>query len=464
MTKRIFCVRAGKAGMYSDAFVDGGYVAIGWNDVRDLHKVGAPDEIKRKVSKAYPEYTTHELGQSCGEIRRFMFDIKPDDFVLTASSDGHVFVGKVLRNPVHVANDDDSCPYFHRRSVEWLEQDLRRNLPDSVQQSLGTYRHTVFEVDGGTSWVRSVRWDKFIEQAKAYLAKGKLEVDELKYKIEIGRKLAAARAAVMSGADGWESLVRSGIANNLIFHMTQVNLRNWMDGNPDHAREALLGLWEPSRSPVERIRQFGTSLPKELRGPGTCANIASVLLMGLDAKQYPPYRLNVFKGAYARAGYDQPQKGADSVDLYEHCLAFLDRFVEEANNRGMHVQNRLEAQSVVWAILQGDDDEGPGPPPGQTLLDLARVELYFPDASFLEEIDYLLAEKRQVIFSGTTGYGKNVCSESARQAPGGVGGSRGRSSSSIRPTPTRTSYRGIAPLSWKTGSRDSSFSPGLSSG
>ena len=406
MPERIFCVRAGKAGKYADSFVQGGYVAIGWNDVVALYEAGSRDEIKSKLSEAYPEYSPGELGQSTGEIKRFILDIQRDDFVLTVSADGRTFVGKVLREPPYLVTDDDACPYIHRRSVEWLEQGMRANLPNPVQQSLANHRFTVFEVEGDTSWVEDVRWDKFIEQARAYLATGKLEEDELKYKTEIGRKLAAARGAVVSGAEGWERMVKTGISNNLIFSMTQVDLRNWMDQDPDHARDALIGLWGAFPETIEHIRQFRSSLPRRLRGPGTCANIASVLLMGLDAEQFPPYRLKVFEQAYSRTGFSQPENGADSSDLYEHCLSFLDRFIQEANRREVHIHNRLEAQSVVWAIVQGDEFEASSLTRGQTLLDLARNELYFSDASFLEEIASLLDEKRQVIFQGPPGTGK----------------------------------------------------------
>ena len=38
-------------------------------------------------------------------------------------------------------------------------------------------------------------WDAFVEGARAYLATGKLEEEEITYKVEIGHKLATAREA-----------------------------------------------------------------------------------------------------------------------------------------------------------------------------------------------------------------------------------------------------------------------------
>ena len=45
----------------------------------------------------------------------------------------------------------------------------------------------------------------------------------------MGRKLAAAREAVLAGTDGWGSLVKSGIAGNLIHRIELSKFRNWVD-------------------------------------------------------------------------------------------------------------------------------------------------------------------------------------------------------------------------------------------
>ena len=38
--------------------------------------------------------------------------------------------------------------------------------------------------------------------------------------------------------------------------------------------------------------------------------MVSVLLMGLDIEQYPPFRVKVFNEAYDRTEYGQPEKDA----------------------------------------------------------------------------------------------------------------------------------------------------------
>ena len=57
-------------------------------------------------------------------------------------------------------------------------------------------------------------WDKFVERAREYYDTGKLETDEIKYKLDIGRKLADARSAVMAGLS-WSSAASAGTSSSV---------------------------------------------------------------------------------------------------------------------------------------------------------------------------------------------------------------------------------------------------------
>ena len=46
-------------------------------------------------------------------------------------------------------------------------------------------------------------WDVFVRRARTYIDTGRLESEEIDYKVEIGRKLAEARDPVFAGADDW---------------------------------------------------------------------------------------------------------------------------------------------------------------------------------------------------------------------------------------------------------------------
>ena len=271
-------------------------------------------------------------------------------------------------------------------------------------------------------------WDEFVRSAKEYIASGLLESNEVEYKVQIGQRLAEAREAVLADADDWPRLVKRGIGGNLINGIMQSRFGNWIDGEPEDSLLALQKIWTEGNSTVsQRIREFCDILPRSaISGSGTRMNTVSVLLMGLDAEQFPPFRVTVFNQAYERTGYARPEQGADEAGLYEHALGFLDRFIEEAAKRDLELRHRLDAQSVVWGIQQGpgpilddgdDDKENSESEPEPDLYALAR-ELYL-DESFLKKVRQLLEEKKQVIFQGPPGTGKTYVAQALAECLAG---------------------------------------------
>ena len=266
-------------------------------------------------------------------------------------------------------------------------------------------------------------WDEFVKQAKVYISTGRLEEEELNYKVEISEKLSEARNAVLNEANNWDELVKRGVGGNLIYHIEQAKFRDWVSKSDGAAIAALQAIWsEESLPEVDRIRRFCDLLPKsEISGPGVRTTLVSVLLMAIDAKKYPPFRVGYFKDAYKLTHYEKPSSDADEAAIYEHALGFLDRFIDEAAERDLPIKNRLVAQSIVWAIREGrggDDDEGSTeendepvdvPQPEVDIASLAE-EVFLP-VGFLEEIETLLAEKKQVIFQGPPGTGKTFIAQ-----------------------------------------------------
>ena len=257
-------------------------------------------------------------------------------------------------------------------------------------------------------------WDRFVGRAREYHDTGKLETDEIEYKLDTGGKLASARSAVMESADGWAELVKRGIGGNLVFRVEQKKFRDWIDASSDDALFALQMLWGGDEDePSERINSFCELLPAHAsssRGPRT--TLASVLLMGLDVEQYPPFRVTPFDKAYQQTGYGEPERAASEAETYEHALGFLDRFIEEASERGLPLRHRLDAQSLLWAIQDEEpvspvtsveDDETATKAP-QSLDELASELMWEPDR--LRMVIHGLEDKGQVIFQGPPGTGK----------------------------------------------------------
>jgi hypothetical protein len=272
------------------------------------------------------------------------------------------------------------------------------------------------------------KWDEFVRRGQVFVEKGQLDSEENNYKIEIGKKLDAARTAVLAETDDWAELVKGGITGNLVHSITLAKLRDWVKQSPDQALRALQELWKPDHPSIsERIRSFAELFPKsaiDSGGAGTRLNVISQFLMGLDVKRYPPYRITLFNKAYDLTGSPKPAKNADEAMLYEQALDFLDQLIDEAEERGVHLRHRLDAQSLLWMIVNSPvpppppKHDLPTPPPEHDLptlppkhdLPTLAEELLLPK-EFLQEIDTLLKEKRQVIFQGPPGTGKTYVAQ-----------------------------------------------------
>ena len=274
-------------------------------------------------------------------------------------------------------------------------------------------------------------WDEFIKRAKEYVTSGRLETEEIGYKREMGEDLAAARRAVLADASNWDDLLKHALrtrGGHPIAWPLLSDFNKWCSENPAEALGALQALWAeggPSDA-AGRIRAFYDRFPRSaLRGAeGNSANVASVLLMGLDVDQYPPFRVGVFNNAYDLTGYGRQERGADDGNLYQHALGFLDRFIEEASERGLELRHRLDAQSVVWGMPEQGITapvEPPVEPPPPQGIDAVTAQVYLP-AKFLEEIEALLEDKKQVIFQGPPGTGKTYVAQALAEHLAGPNG------------------------------------------
>ena len=260
-----------------------------------------------------------------------------------------------------------------------LDEDVDRNL--QVIRSMLEKRYD----EGFKFYDKRIRmyWDKsyardpwvqLIAKTQEQMESGELEAVENAYKIEIGQRLAEARAAVLAKSSDWPKIVKNSIrkSENLIHPADKGRLRDWIDQAPDSSHEALSLLWSVGDTPSsERVRAFMALFPgSAISGVGTRTNIASVLLMGLDAEQYPPFRTMLFKQAYEYTKYEMPGPDADEAATYDHALGFLDRLIDKAAEHDLELR-RLDAQSAIFMFFGGEEtdddtqpDNGEGGPPG----------------------------------------------------------------------------------------------------
>lgn len=124
----LYCVRA-DFGNYTQHFLDGGYVAIGWLPENDLSDIKSRDELYPLYKAAYPQDTSNVvIGQQVGQIARFLLEITTDDFVITpAQNTEFIYFGTVQEDAYYFANNADGCPYLHRKKVKWYKEPIQRS-------------------------------------------------------------------------------------------------------------------------------------------------------------------------------------------------------------------------------------------------------------------------------------------------------------------------------------------------
>ena len=113
-------------GKYTNQFVDGGYAGIGWLPKEDLAQVQDREKIRRLYKETYLEDTKEsKINQQVGQIYRFLMDIKPGDYVITPSKESGVFrYGLVDSDLYYEPAPSDSCPFPHRRKIDWAERPM----------------------------------------------------------------------------------------------------------------------------------------------------------------------------------------------------------------------------------------------------------------------------------------------------------------------------------------------------
>ena len=370
-------------------------------------KEGEPDErlLDSKDSEAAWEFKRFVMGVDWrGPLRTRLPNsrtpqqatvlhlVHPDTFEAILSDDHKNKIAERFALFVTVPTED-----VDRKLVQ-----VRRGLEAEVERDFSFYDGDIFN---RWSTLTADPWDDFVRRARRYVDSGRLESEEIAYKLEMGEELVVARSAVLARADGWPDVLKRALRareGNPITWQLLSNFNRWSVDYSEEALSALKALWSQDDSTLtERIHGFSNGLPRSaVRGAtGNRTNVISVLLMGVDVEQFPPFRLRLFNEAYDSTGFDRPEAEVDEAAVYEHAPAFLDRFIDEAAERELELRHRLDAQSVIWGM------SGDPPPPRPPGLEPLAAELHLT-TEFLRNIEILLGEKKQVIFQGPPGTGK----------------------------------------------------------
>lgn len=337
---------------------------------------------------------------------------------------------------------------------------IRERLGETYGQAFNFYDQPL-----KSQWQPPTRgWEAFALWAGRFRAWPGFDAAERDYKLQIAEKLRAARRSLSAGDADWLTQLKRafGPPNNLTPWQLHDRFAKWCAEQPELAATAMQQLWESGSPLPERLQAFDAAVPAEVRG-GQRPVIVSFLLMAVDPARYPIYRPEPFTKGFALVEYPPPPKDAAADVQYAHALEFLDQIIARTSEHGIALRDRLDAQSVLWALVkstrteapiatwhqadqqaflrfrgeatEGEEPEGdeessavphtavPRAPirnvPTYSLVDLASRLLL--DEAYLARIGQLLLDKGQAIFYGPPGTGKTFIARELARFYSGAG-------------------------------------------
>ncbi len=151
---RYWGIRLGWGGKFVEHGRKGKYIAIGWNELRNLewlaNKKKGWGELRDHFTKEYRDTykgTGIQIGQGSGQVVKFVREMKEGDIVVVPdTARGEALIGKVTGPYEYKDNWADDCSYLQRRNVKWIKEVKRDVLPVKLRTSLGSLL-TVFSLD-----------------------------------------------------------------------------------------------------------------------------------------------------------------------------------------------------------------------------------------------------------------------------------------------------------------------------
>lgn len=165
-TKDYWFVRAQK-GLFYKSFLNGSYIAIGWNHITldDLENLDE-ESIKRKIKEF--DKSVEKPGSAYSQMMKFAYNLNIGDIVIVPSeSPNNFLIGEITSRPYTESEDNiesasNVCPYNKRINVHWLGIIPHRDI-DPQLYKLVYSGHTITDANAYKKFINRGLYDAYID-------------------------------------------------------------------------------------------------------------------------------------------------------------------------------------------------------------------------------------------------------------------------------------------------------------
>lgn len=131
--------RSGRHCEHERKFLDDGRIYLTWSGLsHDLSTLDSRDQVQDLLAKTYPNASPGKRRQNSGQIWSFMRKMNKGDWVAVPSKRKTIHIGEITGDYTFDAKAEN--PYYHFRTVRWLETDIpRTNFDQDILNSLGAF-------------------------------------------------------------------------------------------------------------------------------------------------------------------------------------------------------------------------------------------------------------------------------------------------------------------------------------
>ncbi|MFJ2469541.1 McrB family protein [Glutamicibacter sp. NPDC087583] len=202
-------------------------------------------------------------------------------------------------------------------------------------------------------------WSEILQYSRLFLDQVDLDSEERSYKLSFALGAKAARQQLLNGQQQWfETLRREVSKTNLVNQYFMMALIKAANERPDELRKAVLDFWVDPVSPdkLDKLEYDLRALNPQRLSAGGAIGFGALLLMAVSPTQYVPFRARRTAEFIRLLGREPLKSSASACDRYGQVLDILDELVEHAQSAGLPIQDRLDAQGLIWTLTNSDPD------------------------------------------------------------------------------------------------------------